>query len=122
MGQFDKNEFGRRLKLARKGARLSQESLGDSIGVSGAAVAQWESGSTLPTADRLAAACAKLRVTSDALLQLTDLPTPKPSLMAAAADLPEPLQEALLQIVSQLSAKTPSERRFYRKLEKDKPK
>lgn len=45
--------FSKRLKAARTSADKSQESLGKVCGVSRAAVTQWESGKSAPTADKL---------------------------------------------------------------------
>lgn len=127
MGQFDKNEFGRRLRAARKNqpAKVTQSDLGERISemlgeenpISGSSIAQWEKGTSLPTLDKLAAVCSILRVQSDTLLQLAEPSSRPPEFLAHAAALPEPLQEALLQIVSHLAEKSPSEKRFYRGLE-----
>lgn len=122
MPKFDKFEFGRRLRAARKSARLTQEALGDSMGVSGASVAQYEKGDNLPSLDKLALACAALRVSADSLLQLSDAPARPRGIMESAADLPEPVREALLQIVSHLASLNPSERRYYKHLEEARKK
>jgi len=129
MASFNKPEFGRRLRDARNRTPLTQAQLGDRIadflelgdgkGVSGAAVAQWENGSSLPTADKLAAACSILGVSADSLLLLAEPTKRPPGFLDQASALPEPLQEALLQIVSHLAEKTPSEKRLYRKLEQE---
>lgn len=44
--------FGRRIKLARERAGFSQEDIGDHLEVTRSAVALWEKGRSVPTAER----------------------------------------------------------------------
>ncbi|MCH7421279.1 helix-turn-helix transcriptional regulator [Shewanella sp. MM_2022_3] len=49
----DKNLIGQRIKAAREKQKLSQEELGDLMGVSFQSVQQWESGKTTPRTTRM---------------------------------------------------------------------
>lgn len=57
------------LKAQRKKAKLSQQELGNKLGISDAAVAQWESGKTMPTAKRLIEMANLFNCTVDELLK-----------------------------------------------------
>lgn len=46
-------EMGRRIKMARRAASLSQAQLGEAVGVSRAAISQWEAGMVEPGLTRL---------------------------------------------------------------------
>ena len=61
-------ELKDRIAAVRKAAGLTQEQLGELLGVSRQAVSRWESGQTSPDASTLAALCEKLRVSADYLL------------------------------------------------------
>ena len=60
--------LGERIALARKKAGLSQEQLGDRLGVSRQAVSKWESDQTNPDVAYVAQMCRLLEVSSDWLL------------------------------------------------------
>ena len=60
--------LGERIALARKQAGLSQEQLGDKLGVSRQAVSKWESEQTNPDVAYVAQMCRLLGVSSDWLL------------------------------------------------------
>ena len=60
--------LGERIALARKQAGLSQEQLGDKLGVSRQAVSKWESDQTNPDVAYVARMCRLLGVSSDWLL------------------------------------------------------
>ena len=60
--------LGERIALARKKAGLSQEQLGDKLGVSRQAVSKWESDQTNPDVAYVAQMCRLLGVSSDWLL------------------------------------------------------
>lgn len=60
--------LGERIALARKQAGLSQEQLGDRLGVSRQAVSKWESDQTNPDVAYVAQMCRLLGVSSDWLL------------------------------------------------------
>ena len=61
-------ELKDRIALARKQAGLSQEQLGEQLGVSRQAVSKWESGQANPDVDYLTRMCALLGVSADWLL------------------------------------------------------
>lgn len=61
-------ELCERIALARKGAGLSQEQLGEKLGVSRQAVSKWESGQTNPDVAYIAEMCRLFGVSSDWLL------------------------------------------------------
>lgn len=61
-------ELYERIALARKQAGLSQEQLGEQLGVSRQAVSKWESGQSNPDIQYIAAMCRLLGVSSDWLL------------------------------------------------------
>ena len=60
--------LGERIALARKQAGLSQEQLGDKLGVSRQAVSKWESGQTNPDVAYIVEMCRLFGVSSDWLL------------------------------------------------------
>ena len=60
--------LGERIALARKKAGLSQEQLGDRLGVSRQAVSKWESGQTVPDAITIGRLCLALHVSADYVL------------------------------------------------------
>ena len=61
-------ELKDRIAAVRKAAGLTQEQLGELLGVTRQAVSKWESGQTSPDAATLAALCEKLRVSADYVL------------------------------------------------------
>ena len=63
-----KTELKDRIAQARKAAGLSQEQLGEKLGVSRQAISKWESGAANPDVAYLAAMCRELGVPSDWLL------------------------------------------------------
>jgi GTP pyrophosphokinase len=66
--------IGNRIKAARKAKGLSQEQLGEKLGVSFQAVSTWETGNILPDTDHLLALAGELDLSLDALL--TELEKP----------------------------------------------
>lgn len=84
--------IGERIKTARKAARLSQRELGEKIGVTHAAVGQWESGVNLPS----------LAVR----LQLAEVFGIKP-----AEFLPEVPTDAIMTRIAELVDRTPQSKR-----------
>lgn len=61
-------EFCERIAAARKAAGLTQEQLGEQIGVTRQAVSKWESGQVVPDALTVARMCEVLHVSADHLL------------------------------------------------------
>lgn len=61
-------ELKDRISAVRKAAGLTQEQLGELLGVSRQAVSKWESGQTTPDASTIAALCEKLHVSADYVL------------------------------------------------------
>ena len=57
-----------RIAQARRAAGLSQEQLGEALGVSRQAVSKWESGQTRPDLDSLSAMCELFHLSADYLL------------------------------------------------------
>lgn len=85
-------ELNERISLARKNAGLSQEQLGDKLGVSRQAVSKWESGQTNPDVAYIAEMCRLFGVSSDWLLlgeesARDDTPARCPSCQAAVTGL-----------------------------------
>lgn len=62
--EFDQKALGRRIKLARKRAGLTQDKLGEMVGFTKSAVSQWESGATLPDVRPIVALCRASRENS----------------------------------------------------------
>jgi len=61
-------ELKDRIAAVRKAAGLTQEQLGELLGVTRQAVSKWESGQTTPDAATIAALCEKLHVSADYVL------------------------------------------------------
>ncbi len=84
--------FPEQIKQLRIDKRMSQAELGDIVGVSRAAVSEWESAKSVPRLDKLAE-LARFFDVSIALLSGT--PSAKLSIDAELARLPEDLQTVL---------------------------
>ncbi len=61
-------ELKERIAAARRAAGMTQEQLGELLGVTRQAVSKWESGQTTPDAATVAALCEKLHVSADYVL------------------------------------------------------
>lgn len=61
-------EWNERIASARKAAGLTQEALGEKLGVSRQAVSKWESGQAVPDLDTVAKLCLALGFSADYLL------------------------------------------------------
>lgn len=82
-------EWNERVAAARKAAGLTQETLGEKLGVSRQAVSKWESGQAVPDLDTVAKLCLALGFSADYLLfGREDAPAPAES--AAAENAPGP--------------------------------
>ena len=58
-------EWNERIAAARKAAGLTQEALGEKLGVSRQAVSKWESGQAVPDLDTVAKLCLALGFSAD---------------------------------------------------------
>ena len=82
-------EWNERIAAARKAAGLTQEALGEKLGVSRQAVSKWESGQAVPDLDTVAKLCLALGFSADYLLfGREDAPAPAES--APAENAPGP--------------------------------
>lgn len=66
-----------RLQEARVRVGYTQESLATALGIEKKQISRWETGSTIPGADRLAEIAELLGVSTDYILGLSDDPTPR---------------------------------------------
>lgn len=79
-------EWNERVAAARKAAGLTQEALGEKLGVSRQAVSKWESGQAMPDLDTVAKLCLALGFSADYLLfGREDAPAPAESAPAESA-------------------------------------
>ena len=79
-------EWNERVAAARKAAGLTQEALGEKLGVSRQAVSKWESGQAVPDLDTVAKLCLALGFSADYLLfGREDAPAPAESAPAESA-------------------------------------
>ena len=79
-------EWNERVAAARKAAGLTQETLGEKLGVSRQAVSKWESGQAVPDLDTVAKLCLALGFSADYLLfGREDAPAPAESAPAESA-------------------------------------
>ncbi len=79
-------EWNERIAAARKAASLTQEALGEKLGVSRQAVSKWESGQAVPDLDTVAKLCLALGFSADYLLfGREDAPAPAESAPAESA-------------------------------------
>lgn len=82
-------EWNERLALVRKAAGLTQEQLGDLVGVTRQAVSKWESAQTVPDMLTITRVCQALHVSTDYVL-LGKEPGEETAPKDAAPDLPAP--------------------------------
>lgn len=61
------NEFGISLAKLRKERRLTQEELGELLGINGKSVSKWERGITRPSVENILKICVLFRISSDEL-------------------------------------------------------
>lgn len=79
-------EWNERVAAARKAAGLTQEALGEKLGVSRQAVSKWESGQAVPDLDTVAKLCLALGFSADYLLfGREDAPAPAEGAPAESA-------------------------------------
>lgn len=85
-------KFHERIRLAREQAGLTQDALGDAVGVTGSAVSQWEKGIVTPDTKRIAAIARKTGTRAEWLTyesgpMVTSLDAPQPPASPAVDDL-----------------------------------
>lgn len=68
----DRKEIGQRIASARGFKRMSQEALGESVGVSKQTISGWETGWRTPDGEKLSLLCVILDCSADYLLGLSD--------------------------------------------------
>lgn len=73
---FSAEDFGQRLRTARKAAGQKQEELGQVLGVGKAQISAIERGYTATSLERLSLICQLYNISADYLLGLTDEPKP----------------------------------------------
>ena len=79
-------EWNERIAAARKAAGLTQEALGEKLGISRQAVSKWESGQAVPDLDTVAKLCLALGFSADYLLfGREDAPAPAEGAPAESA-------------------------------------
>lgn len=64
------NEFGIKLAKLRKERKLTQEELGELLGINGKSVSKWERGITRPNVENILKICVLFRISSDELFLL----------------------------------------------------
>ncbi len=82
-------EWNERLALVRKAAGLTQEQLGELVGVTRQAVSKWESAQTVPDMLMITRVCQALHVSTDYVL-LGKEPEEEPAAENAVPELPPP--------------------------------
>lgn len=75
--------IGEKIALRRRTAGLSQEALAARLGVSRQAVSRWETGESLPDAEKIVQLCQILGVSADELLMKNAQPTLRGSQFSA---------------------------------------
>ena len=86
------NQFPKHIRELRLSRRMSQAELGDIVGVSRAAVSEWESGKSVPRLDKLAEMARFFNVP---LAQLSGTPGEDMSIDAELRLLPDDMQTVL---------------------------
>ena len=87
--------LGEKIYALRKQHGLSQEQAAEALGVSRQAVSKWESGQSVPEAEKLVAISRLFAVTTDYLLLEEDAPLPAPAREESPASPPERDHRAL---------------------------
>ena len=62
------NKIGERIKEARNKAKLTQEQLGERLGITKSAISQWENGNTLPEMPLFIRFCENTKASADYIL------------------------------------------------------
>lgn len=94
MGDF-MSSFSERLRTLRARDRLSQFQLGEMLGVSQQTVQRWEAGRTKPKDEQITLIAEKMRVSTDYLLGIVDVP----NIYKHAVSLPDGREGYLLDMI-----------------------
>lgn len=98
---------GQRIAQCRKQLNLSQEGLGEKVGVSRQAISKWEADATLPDIDKLIALSRLFSVSVGWLLGVEEQPNPQP-------ESPQITEELLLKIEEVVRRSQPEKKRLSR--------
>lgn len=96
--------IGERIAALRRGRELSQEALGEALGVSRQAISKWEADASLPEIDKLVALSRMFGVTVGELLGVEDARAEEPSGTSEQAD-PGELTERQIRMVEEIAAR-----------------
>lgn len=96
---------GQRIAHCRKKIALSQEALGEKVGVSRQAISKWEADATLPDIDKLIALSRLFQVSVGWLLGVEEQPEPQP-------ESPQITEELLLKIEEIVRRSQPEKKRL----------
>ncbi|MGN0995217.1 MAG: helix-turn-helix domain-containing protein, partial [Butyricicoccus sp.] len=96
--------IGERIAALRRGRELSQEALGEALGVSRQAISKWEADASLPEIDKLVALSRMFGVTVGELLGVEEARAEEPSQTAEQAD-PGELTEQQVRMVEKIAAR-----------------
>ena len=94
--------IGQRIAQKRKELALSQEALGEELGVSRQSIYKWESDAALPEIDKLIALSKRFGVSVGWLLGVEEAATPEPNLMEPSAEANSELSDAQLKMVKEI--------------------
>ena len=103
--------IGQRIAQKRKELALSQEALGDQLGVSRQSIYKWESDTALPEIDKLIALSRLYGVSVGWLLGVEDLPEPPGEAAGTEAALTEQQLRMVEEIASRYIAAQPKPRK-----------
>ena len=103
--------IGQRIAQKRKELALSQEALGDQLGVSRQSIYKWESDTALPEIDKLIALSRLYGVSVGCLLGVEDLPEPPGEAAGTEAALTEQQLRMVEEIASRYIAAQPKPRK-----------
>ena len=88
---------GQRIALCRKKLNLSQEALGEKMGVSRQAISKWEADATLPDIDKLISLSRLFQVSVGWLLGVEEQPEPQPETPQISEELLRKIEEVVKQ-------------------------
>ena len=73
MAEFNKKEFGEKLRNARRAKGLSLENVGNAIGKNATTVGRYEKGEVLPDAEQIYLLCNELEISENELFNRTKI-------------------------------------------------